>query len=119
METVRLEKKSAVTKCSLELDPGVEVVDVVVDGEKAQHITEQVEGEGPCVCKPLILDCQQQKDSLMKNSVDKPDVCVATKLLFVMGGFLMCWLPYFVWLPTVHLLVRLIYISIRIIIIPL
>ena len=65
-----------------------------------------MEGEGPCVCKPLILDIQEkQQDTLNDNTEEKPDKSAATKLFFVMGGFLVCWIPYFIWLPTVHLLV--------------
>jgi hypothetical protein len=30
----------------------------------------------------------------------------AVSLSFIMGGFLVCWLPFFVWMPLVHLLVK-------------
>ena len=25
---------------------------------------------------------------------------------FIMGGFLVCWLPFFIWMPLVHLMVK-------------
>ena len=108
METVRLEKSTTVTMCSLDLDPG---------GEEAepwailsQPLTEpsgdiETSDDNP-VSKPLILD---SNDKMIEVFIDSPaekhDASAATKLIFVMGGFLICWLPYFVWLPTVHLLV--------------
>ena len=100
METVRLENKSVVTKCSLDLDPR--------ERETENHLPHPHQGdlEAPCACKPLILDTQEKPiDTLIDVSDEKPDKSAATKLLFVMGGFLSCWIPYFIWLPTVHLLV--------------
>ena len=29
----------------------------------------------------------------------------ALSLSFIMGGFLVCWLPFFIWMPLVHLMV--------------
>jgi hypothetical protein len=33
-------------------------------------------------------------------------VKAAMSLSFIMGGFLICWLPFFIWMPLVHLMVR-------------
>ena len=108
METVRLEKSTTVTMCSLNLDPsGEEAEPWAILSQPLNEPSGEIEinDENP-VSKPLILD---SNDKMIEVFIDSPaekhDASAATKLIFVMGGFLICWLPYFVWLPTVHLLV--------------
>ena len=108
METVRLEKSATFTTCSLDLEnPYVE------DSEPwamlSQPLTTYNGGLETCdenpVSNPLILTSLDITHVVLnENSAEKQDASAATKLIFMMGGFLVCWLPYFVWLPTVHLL---------------
>ena len=108
METVRLEKSTTVTMCSLDLDPGGEEAEpwAILSQPLTEPSGEIETSDDNPVSKPLILD---SNDKMIEVFIDSPaekhDASAATKLIFVMGGFLICWLPYFVWLPTVHLLV--------------
>ena len=104
METVRLEKSATFTTCSLDLEnPGVE------ESEPWAMLSQPLTADNglePRVSNPLILDRYDKTlEDLTQSHTEKQDASAATKLIFVMGGFLVCWLPYFVWLPTVHILV--------------
>ena len=41
-----------------------------------------------------------------RSSDRRAEVKAAMSLSFIMGGFLICWLPFFIWMPLVHLMVR-------------
>ena len=42
-----------------------------------------------------------------KESEENIEASASVKLIMVMVVFLLCWLPFFLWLPVVHLLVSL------------
>ena len=93
LETRRLEKRPLVTKCSLNLfvehSPG-----------KADDTTDSGDPD-------IIIITSSEIQPIQQISEDKTEFSAANKLFLVMAGFLICWLPYFLWLPFSTLLVNI------------
>ena len=47
----------------------------------------------------LLAQAQRRKRDRFKEAK------AAISLSFIMGGFLVCWMPFFIWMPVVHILV--------------
>lgn len=115
METVRLEKSATFHICSLDLEnTNIESGPWAVLSHPLPHPRQPGGGalltteDNPVRCHPLILtglDVKNNQTMNNESSAQKQDASAASKLIFVMAAFLVCWLPYFVWLPTVHILV--------------
>ena len=91
METVRLEKSATFTTCSLDLEnPGVEesepwaMLSQPLTADNGLEMSDEPRGSNP-----LILDRYDKTLEVLTDSPsEKQDASAATKLIFVMGGFL-------------------------------
>ena len=94
---MRLQTVTLPPSCSLELADGPWQIMTSHQG----NFQENPEDEYPVQTEhPLILENSnvivEKRDELSPQN----DAGAARKLLTVMAGFLICWLPYFIWLPT-------------------
>ena len=123
METVRLQTTLATT-CSLELaEHPLEVLEPLEALEPLEETSEELQHPWDDLYSdnPIIL--VNNTDDIIDNSiilVNNPELRelnrferfsisdearAARNLISVMAGFLICWLPYFIWLPTSTLMV--------------
>lgn len=91
LETRRLQRRPLVTKCSLNLF--------------VEHFPPS---EGEDTGDPdMIFVTSSDIQPIQQISEKKTEASAANKLFLVMAGFLICWLPYFLWLPFSTLLVNI------------
>ena len=100
LETARLQNLPlSTTTCSLELTEGPWYILTQVQQNTEDQSTPD---------NPLIIERQQDRtgqERKLSEDDQRSDATAARKLIVVMAGFLFCWLPYFIWLPTSTLLV--------------
>ena len=58
---------------------------------------------------PDLITTESQNNQIEDMSDKRRDASAAKKLFLVIIGFLICWLPYFLWLPFSTLLVSILY----------
>ena len=111
METVRLQHSTLATTCSLELaeQPFEEVMEPLETLEEQDDALEHLEHPWHelYIDNPVILCNRVPLRELNRfERFSKSDEAKAAKnLIGVMAGFLICWLPYFIWLPISTLMV--------------
>ena len=96
LETRRLQRRPLVTKCSLKLF--------------VEHfpVREDMTGEDEDTGDPdVIFVASSGIQPIQEMSEKKTETSAANKLFLVIAGFLICWLPYFLWLPFSTLLVSI------------
>ena len=115
METVRLQQITLATTCSLELaehplEGTMEPFETLKEHHQVDEVLEPLQEhpwddlyiDNPVIlCNSVPLREQNRFEKFSKSD----EARAAKNLISVMAGFLICWLPYFIWLPTSTLMV--------------
>ena len=90
---MRLQRVTLPPSCSLELAD--EPWQIMTNLREDHGVESPVQTGHPLILENTNVIVEKRNEEIPKN-----DAGAARKLLTVMAGFLVCWLPYFIWLPT-------------------